>query len=199
MKRYPFLSVALTALLMAALVAACGEGPASIVSPDQATASPTQGDEERERTAVPTAESEKEKETVAPTPAPPTNEATTNPAPTPEETEVESPSKAEHVVQLAREDLAQRLSLAPEAIALVSVKAVDWPDTSLGCPEPGMGYAQVITQGFRVVLAAGRQRYEYHADTARLVVLCGEDELHIVPLMPVAPHGIPGKPRVPSD
>jgi hypothetical protein len=33
-------------------------------------------------------------------------------------------------------------------------------------------YAQVITPGYRVVLEAGGQRYEYHTDTGRFVVLC---------------------------
>ncbi len=46
-----------------------------------------------------------------------------------------------------------------------------WPDTSLGCPQKGMMYAQVITPGFRVVLAVNDQDYEYHTDNAR-VVLC---------------------------
>ncbi|NIN64244.1 MAG: hypothetical protein GTO63_06000, partial [Anaerolineae bacterium] len=88
-------------------------------------------------------------------------------------TDVEPPARAEQALRLAREDLAQRLGLAPEAIRLVSVEAVEWSDTSLGCPQPGMMYAQVITPGFRVVLEeAEGQRYEYHADRSRAVVLC---------------------------
>jgi hypothetical protein len=76
------------------------------------------------------------------------------------------------VIRLAKEDLAQRLSLASDDIRLVSVEAVEWSDTSLGCPQPGMMYAQVITPGYRVVLEAGGQKYEYHTDTGRFVVLC---------------------------
>jgi hypothetical protein len=124
------------------------------------------------------------------------------PAPTPAATEVEPPAnKAEQAILLAREDLARRLGLAPKAIRLVSVKAVEWSDASLGCPQPGMMYAQVITPGFRVVLEVKRQKYEYHTDAGRFVVLCGANGLSIdpVPLMPVAPHGIPGKPRMPAD
>ncbi len=82
------------------------------------------------------------------------------------------PPEAQEVVRLAKEDLAQRLSVAVDQIQLVSVEAVDWSDTSLGCPQPGMMYAQVITPGFRVILEAGGQRYEYHTDTGRFVVLC---------------------------
>jgi hypothetical protein len=75
---------------------------------------------------------------------------------------------------LARQDLAQKLKLPIEAIRVVSVEAVEWPDTSLGCPQPGMAYAQVITPGFRVVLAAKDQTVEYHSDSGRRVVSCAK-------------------------
>ncbi|NIN69986.1 MAG: hypothetical protein GTO63_35950 [Anaerolineae bacterium] len=121
------------------------------------------------------------------------------PASTPAATEVEPPAKAEQAILLAREDLARRLGLAPEAIRLVSVEAVEWSDASLGCPQPGMMYAQVITPGFRVVLEAEGQTYEYHTDTGRLVVLCGEDGLPVYPLIPVDPGEIKdGKPWMPN-
>jgi hypothetical protein len=111
------------------------------------------------------------------------------PAPTPEATEVEPLAGAEQVVQLAQKDLVQRLGLAAEAIQLVSVEAVEWSDTSLGCPQPGMMYAQVITPGFRVVLKAKGQTYEYHTDTGRFAVLCGAEglALDLESLMPMVP------------
>ncbi len=96
------------------------------------------------------------------------------PTSTPAAPGAEPPAGAEAVVRLAQEDLAQRLGLTPEAIRLVSAEAVEWPDTSLGCPRPGMMYAQVITPGFLVVLEAGGRTYEYHTDTGRFVVLCEE-------------------------
>lgn len=94
--------------------------------------------------------------------------------PVSEASDIETPAGAEEVVRLAREDLAQKLDLAAETIRLVSCEAVEWRDASLGCPQPGMMYAQVITPGFRVVLEAERKRYEYHTDRSRIVVLCGE-------------------------
>ena len=60
-------------------------------------------------------------------------------------------------------DLAGQLGIAAEAITVRSVEAVEWPDASLGCPKPGMMYAQVITPGYRIVLEANGQSYEYHA------------------------------------
>jgi len=36
----------------------------------------------------------------------------------------------------------------------VEVDAVTWPDTSLGCPKPGMMYPQVLVEGVLVQLRA---------------------------------------------
>ena len=51
----------------------------------------------------------------------------------------------------AREALAEKLGIAADVPQLIVFEPVDWPDTSLGCPEPGKVYAQVITPGFRLV------------------------------------------------
>ncbi len=79
-------------------------------------------------------------------------------------------------IELAKRDLAKRLGMPTNEIGIVSVEAVEWPDASLGCPEPGMMYAQVITPGYRITLEAGGKRYEYHSDWGKRVVLCAEEE-----------------------
>ncbi|MEW6233635.1 MAG: hypothetical protein AB1566_15175, partial [Chloroflexota bacterium] len=79
------------------------------------------------------------------------------------------PPEAGRVVDLARKDLAQRLGKDQDAITVVRVERVDWPDTSLGCPQPGMMYAQVITPGYRIYLSVDNVSYEYHSDRARVV------------------------------
>ena len=79
---------------------------------------------------------------------------------------------SEPLVELAKEHLANRIGIDKEQITVVSVKGVDWPDASLGCPEPGMFYAQVITPGYRIVLSHDGERYEYHTDRSNRVVLC---------------------------
>ncbi len=76
------------------------------------------------------------------------------------------------LVMQAKEDLARRLSIEVDQIDLVESKAVEWPDVSLGCPEPGKVYAQVITPGYRIVLEAAGEAYEYHSDAQRRVVCC---------------------------
>lgn len=68
--------------------------------------------------------------------------------------------------------LSARLGIPAANIKMVKQEAVDWPDTSLGCPVPGMAYAQVITPGYRLVLGVGDKTYEYHSDLAGRVVTC---------------------------
>ncbi len=75
------------------------------------------------------------------------------------------------LVQQARADLAARLAIPPDAITVKSEQEVEWPDSSLGCPKPGMMYAQMITPGVLIVLEANGKTYEYHGSRVR-VSLC---------------------------
>jgi uncharacterized protein involved in copper resistance len=84
------------------------------------------------------------------------------------------PGKAktqEGALQQAKADLARRLQLTPEEISVVSVEAVEWSNASIGCPEPGMAYAEVITPGYKIVLKAEGKTYTYHAG-GDMVILC---------------------------
>ncbi|MGA9349783.1 MAG: hypothetical protein WBW48_13395 [Anaerolineae bacterium] len=95
-------------------------------------------------------------------------------------TTVETPAGSETAIALAKEDLAGRLGVALEKITALEVEAVEWPDTSLGCPQPGRMYAQVITPGYRIILKVGGERYEYHSDNeGRQLVLCQDDRERI--------------------
>ena len=91
------------------------------------------------------------------------------PAPTPA---ASWPAEADTAVRAALQDVAARLQVQSNAVQVISVSATDWPDTSLGCPQPGMFYAQMIVQGYTITLAAGDQRVEYHADKKGRVVTC---------------------------
>ncbi len=64
----------------------------------------------------------------------------------------------------AVKDLATRLGIGPEAIAVVSAELTEWPDACLGVAQPGVACAEVITTGFKVILAAEDVEYEYHTD-----------------------------------
>ena len=74
--------------------------------------------------------------------------------------------------------LAARLGVSPDEISVLSIEPAQWRDTSLGCPQPGMMYAQVIVPGYRAILEVGGKQYEVHTDEQgqRMVTCSGEDE-----------------------
>lgn len=106
-----------------------------------------------------------------PTPLPPRSPATPTPA-TPTPSPVAIPPGAEAAVAAARKHLAERLQKSEQEIAVGRVEPVDWSDSSLGCPKPGMMYAQVITPGYRIILAAGGITYEYHSGRGGNAIPC---------------------------
>ena len=56
--------------------------------------------------------------------------------------------------------VAEFLSIEPDRVTVVSSAAQDFPDSSLGCPQPGMSYLQVITPGHRVLVEADGRRFD---------------------------------------
>ena len=93
--------------------------------------------------------------------------------PSPERS-VQVPRDAEAPVSEARRSLAAQLGTNADAITAVAIEPRDWPDTSLGCPEPGQAYAQVVTPGYRVVLSHTSRRYVFHTSMSHAVV-CPSD------------------------
>jgi hypothetical protein len=75
----------------------------------------------------------------------------------------------EAIVEQARVDLAKRLDLALDEIEVRSVEERSFRDASLGVPEPGQMYAQMITPGYVVRLRAQGKGYEYHGSGERVV------------------------------
>jgi hypothetical protein len=75
-------------------------------------------------------------------------------------------------IDLAVADLAARLQREPSAIVTRSAVLIVWPDASLGCPKPGMQYAQVQTDGSQIVLEVDGVAYDYHAGGSTTPFLC---------------------------
>ena len=88
------------------------------------------------------------------------------------------------LIDKAKKDLAQRLSISIDLINGVEAKAVIWSNSSLGCPQPDMFYTEVLTPGYLILLNANGQDYEYHAGKNSDIFLCEN------PLPPV--EGMPG-------
>ncbi len=78
------------------------------------------------------------------------------------------PENAKKVVELAKNDLAARLNISGSSVTVEDVIPEEWPDTSLGYPEPDKAYAQVITPGYVIFLYAEGETYEYHSNYTRI-------------------------------
>jgi len=94
------------------------------------------------------------------------------------------------IEERAREALANWLGISGGEIEVIEVEEVEWPDTSLGCPQPGMVYAQVIVPGWRVVMRVGDEVYEYHAGGGH-AVLCDEGNLPLGAAVSGTPQNAP--------
>jgi hypothetical protein len=108
-----------------------------------------------------------------------TPEATESTGATEETTAMPRSDESQILVNLARANLRERLCVSRDEITVESVAPVEFPDTSLGVPEPGRMYSQVITPGYVIRLAAAGEVYEYHGSGNRIVF--APDESTAVP------------------
>jgi glucose/arabinose dehydrogenase len=79
-------------------------------------------------------------------------------------------------VQAARTDLAGRIGVPDDEIAVTVVTAMDWPDACLGLGEAGEACAAVVTPGYEVALSTADGRsYSYRTDAGQQVRLAELD------------------------
>lgn len=167
MRNRPILSILSLGLTLVISMVACAESPEPNIPPTQPLATAPQ---------------------VTPPPlltdAPGVTPIQEETMPSKPETPGTSGTAENRLVTQAKEDLAERLSIAVDQIQLVEFKAVVWPDASLGCPRPGMAYIQVPQDGALIRLKADGKVYEYHSGGARAPFLCekGAGETPVEPL-----------------
>ena len=92
------------------------------------------------------------------------------PPPTP--TPLPVSPEASAAVDAARQAAATELGVDPNQLQVTQVQAQQWPDASLGCPQPGQQYLQIVTPGYLVMISSGGRELEYHTDTRSHVTLC---------------------------
>lgn len=81
-------------------------------------------------------------------------------------------SGLQNLIDKATADLAQRLTISANEIILLEAMSVVWPDSSLGCPQEGMAYAQVLTPGYLIRLEYAGNKFEYHAGKDASITYC---------------------------
>jgi hypothetical protein len=101
-------------------------------------------------------------------------------------------------------DAAKRFGVPANSVVLARAEKVTWSDGSLGCPEPGQMYTQVLVPGFRLAATSSAGTLEYHSDEHGRVVTCiaqatpGPDPADKV-VKPVKPRAEPPPPRTGPD
>jgi hypothetical protein len=82
---------------------------------------------------------------------------------------------------LARRTLAAKLSVPIERIKVVSVSPTEWRDSSLGCPERGMMYTQVLTPGYKVTLRDDNREHVVHVARTHVVICSSPADSKLAP------------------
>lgn len=81
--------------------------------------------------------------------------------------------EASQAVLDATADAVARTGIEAAAWQVVQVSTRVWPDASLGCPQPGALYAQILTPGYLIELRTGTRVLEYHAARGRTLYCRG--------------------------
>ena len=74
------------------------------------------------------------------------------------------------LADLAIDTLAAELGAPRDTIRVDTIRSIDWPDSSIGCPQPGAAYLQVITPGHKITLRVNGKFYFVHEAKGRAFV-----------------------------
>ena len=66
---------------------------------------------------------------------------------------------------LAANYLAGKLGVGANELTLVRSNPTEWPDASLGCPKPGMMYAQAVTAGYEITFEHQGSNYAVRSNS----------------------------------
>ncbi|MBI1294825.1 hypothetical protein GC175_07690 [bacterium] len=169
MRRFIIITVMLAALFA---LAACGgndeeapapadsapaaEAPAPTATPQPATATPLPTE-----TPAPVVEA-----TDSPLPTPDAGrsvEGSPLPTPVPDvDTNVQVNDPLTTLMLAAQQVLAESEDTNAQDFVLSSFEQVEWGDASIGCPEPGNSYAQVVTPGYLFIFVMNDKEYSVH-------------------------------------
>jgi hypothetical protein len=59
-------------------------------------------------------------------------------------------------------DIAKMAGVPVNEVVVVSAEPMVFPDGSLGCPQPGVAYTQIVVEnGYKIVATAGGQTFDY--------------------------------------
>ncbi len=110
----------------------------------------------------------------------------------------------DEAVTLAVMTLSVEEKVPVKTIKVLRADPIEWPDTSLGCPQRGESYLHLVIPGFRMILSGGDLIYRVNVGGGQAVI-CGEGvrlSRHVTPrrkvvtLEPPPPTGEPNDPKL---
>jgi hypothetical protein len=78
------------------------------------------------------------------------------------------------ILEYIHQDLIARTGTNINSIQVIKTEAVTWRDGSLGCPQKGEVYIQVLLEGYQIILAVGGQVFDYRATKSGFFKLCDQ-------------------------
>jgi len=107
--------------------------------------------------------------TPSPTPAPAATDASADETLMPQ---ANLSPDMQKIAEQAAEILSKSLNVTPDAVTILSVQSVQWSNAALGCPKPGMMYAQVITPGYLVKAEVNGEIQQVHMNDRGHGIVC---------------------------
>ena len=99
----------------------------------------------------------------------------------------------------ARKLLADELGADEGDFRLDGSESVAWSDTSLGCPQEGMAYAQVLTPGYKLVFNHAGASYQVHTNSDGSDMVNCRDREADASVSPLDTPAAPADDPVPGD
>src|SRR5262245_59117961 len=93
------------------------------------------------------------------------------------------------IVDAVFADLSQRLgrTVTRANVDSWTWEHIDFPDTSLGCPQPAKAYSQIVTRGFKIVIFTAGVAYDYRVlNNGQELFLCSPSGSAQPPATPTA-------------
>ena len=76
----------------------------------------------------------------------------------------------ETAIDLAISKLNEKIPVSRDTISNIRIRSIQWPDSSLGCAEPGVEYLQVVTPGYLVNFKANEKIYTINVGGNRAII-----------------------------
>ena len=71
------------------------------------------------------------------------------------------------MIRAALQSAADQLGVSTDNLVVVTSEQRDWPDSSLGCPQPGRAYSLIVTAGYLVPIDTSDGASEVQVHTNR--------------------------------